>query len=152
MKPIRIIEANLQAIADQLSGVNGAATKHVFRASELLQLAGRAENDLTDLLLKKEAPGAQLVAISGETVAKAYSHARNATEVVLERRSSGWFLVQVKARTIGQYQGGESTLILTKVQDQAAVARFRQQYSVSNAPTLPAHAEQAPASAGAGVH
>jgi hypothetical protein len=137
MKPLHITESKRDRIKQELDAANGSATEHVFFTSQVFKLAEKAETEILRYVLKKEATGARFQAVSGMPVAKAYSYVRVATEVVLERRSTGWFMVEVRSRKIWPNQGGETELQLTREQDIVAVSNFRARYSVLPEPNIP---------------
>lgn len=137
MKPLHITESKRDRIKQELDAANGSATEHVFFTSQIFKLAEKAEAEILRYVLKKEAPGARFQAVSGVPVSKAYSYVRAATEVVLERRPTGWFVVEIRSRKIWPNQGGETELQLTREQDIVAVSNFRARYSVLPEPIMP---------------
>lgn len=134
MKPLHITESKRERIRQELEAANGNATEHVFCTQHVFGLAEKAEAEILRYVLKKDAPGARFHAVSGHPVAKAYSYVRTATEVLLERRPTGWFVVEIRPRKIWPTQGGETELQLTHEQDILAVSSFRTRYSVLPAP------------------
>ena len=131
LKPLKIDQQNKQAIADALAKTNGNAREHTFNHfHELQALAEQAENQLDALSLKKSLRhGASMEAISGKAVPLSYSWARQATRVVIERRSSAWYLIHVSTADVRQ-RGGWTDLQLTQQQDAEAVSKFRAAYSL----------------------
>lgn len=131
MNPLKIDPKNKQAITDELAAANKNAREHTFNEHlESQALAEQAESRLDELSLQKSLrPGAVLEAVSGKSVASTYSWARQATRVVLERRSRAWFLIHVSAAEIQQW-GGRIKLHLTREQDEAAVSNLRSTYSL----------------------
>lgn len=119
------------AINAVLAAVNGKATAHTYtHASEIRQVVAEAEKQLHGLLGNNRlAPGATYKSASGDSVPKAYKYSRQGTEVILERRSTGWFLVDVRPSQLYE-RGGWTILELTPAQDEVAVARLRKQYQV----------------------
>lgn len=130
MKAICIKEENSDRLQLALSEVNGKSYSHVFSVAEIIALTSRADTKLDKLLLKQDFVGAQLHAQSGLPVAGAYDYSRNGNELTMERRPSGWFLTELIRKKFNRYQGGKTTLILTKEQDNLAVAKFRCRYLV----------------------
>lgn len=132
MKAIKIIPDNFAAIVAALAAVNGKAAEHCYTtADEIEALAKSAENKLERLgLPKAERPGAKVFATSGATVASAYKYGRKATYVVIERKGAGWYLTAVASSNIFK-EGGATRMLLTKAQDERAVATLRKQYSVA---------------------
>ncbi len=134
MKPIRITEQNRAAIVAALANVNGKATAHTFTTyQQIEQIAAAAEKQLIGLVgSQKAAVGARFEATSGDKVANAYKYARIGTRVKLERRATGWFLIDAMEWMLYQ-NGGDRRLTLTAAQDARAVELFRAGYT-----TLPA--------------
>lgn len=134
MKALKINAANSAAIEIALAEVNGRSVAHTYTsASDIEALAKIGENrGLLLLGAKKNLPGAKLAATSGDCVSNSYAkqaRSRNATHVVLERRSSGWFLVSINATHVYQ-DGGGAYLSLTLAQDTIACAVLRKQYLI----------------------
>lgn len=143
MKPIRITEENLDKLAAALTDINRDKRSHVFKAAELIALAKRAEEKLLRLVWrKKNSAGARCVAVSGEPVAKSYNYSRTANQATFERRSDAWFLIKLELCKLHWYQGGTTEMILTKLQDAAAVAHLRDGYTVARPVELPASGQQ----------
>lgn len=146
LKPLKIDKKNEQAITVALADVNGQSREHTFNTfKEIGDLAQQAERQLDELSLKKAArPGAAMEAVSGKPVALSYSWARQATRVVIERRSSAWYLTELDAEAVWQ-RGGKSSLQLTQEQDAEAVSILRSGYSLRaagpDAAPAPIHAE-----------
>ena len=135
IKATRITEQNRAAIFHILAGVNGKATAHTFTTyQQIEQIAAAAEKQLIGLVgSQKSAVGARYKATSGEKVANAYKYTRAGTAIILERRSTGWFLVDAVFVTLYANTGGDRRLTLTAAQDARAVELFRAGYT-----TLPA--------------
>lgn len=131
MKEIKIVQVNAAAIEAALREVNGRDGNAKFMTYR--QIAHRAECAEAKLdglgLLKRSRPGARMKAISGDRVCQSYSYTRPATEAVLERRGSGWYLVAL-ARASVYTQGGSNFLALTAEQDAEVVATVRKSYTV----------------------
>lgn len=137
MKPIKIDPANAEKIEATLKAVNGKAHEHAFTTFRAIDnLAEDAESALFRVLgAKKHFPGATYNAESGDSVATAYKYTRLGTVVVLERRSSAWYLTHVAQEKIWS-SGGDRTLYLTPEQDEIAVAYTRKWYIVENQPRV----------------
>jgi hypothetical protein len=130
MKATRITEQNQSAIVAILAAVNGKSTAHTFTTySEIEQIAAQAEKQVIDLVgSQKAAVGARLKATSGEKVPNAYKYSRDGTQVTIERRASGWFLVDARHATLYSSGGGASKLTLTAEQDARAIEVLRSKY------------------------
>jgi len=124
MKMIKIAKENAKSIEKALGEVNGRATAHTFTTfSEIEKVAMNFEKSLS-ILLKKDRNGAKFVAYSGESVSNSYDYGRKATKVTIEKRSTGFFLIDVSSETIHQ-NGRKSELLLTPAQDLAAISLFK---------------------------
>ena len=99
---------------------------------QVVNHAANAERRLLELIgFKKFAVGAIYTAQSGGRVSYAYGHRRVATRIKMERRQSGWWLIDVTKCGLNVYQGGETQLLLTTAQDQIAVKFLRARYTIS---------------------
>jgi len=143
IKATRIADKNRAAIFHILATVNGRATSHTFTTyHEIEQIAAAAEKQVVDLVgSQKAAVGARLQATSGGKVANAYKYARSGTSVTIERRSTGWFLIDASEATLYADGGGARRLTLTAEQDKRAVELFRAGYSVAPAVVIEAVCE-----------
>jgi hypothetical protein len=129
MKPIKITSKNAEAIEAELKRVNGKAHKHAYTDyPEILQLTINAQVRLGQLLYVKDWAGARWGETSGAHVANAYNYMREATRVLIERRSKDWFLIDVQSARIGSQGGGAGHLYLTPEQDAAAKAKLEESY------------------------
>lgn len=131
MKAIKILQKNAKDIEDALREVNGKAHKHAYttyREIEKCMLTAQAELNL--LLYPKDHIGARWVKTSGNHVARASRNMQEATTITLERRSTGWFLVELCAVQIGVSGGGYGQIYLTPDQERAAYERLSKQFLV----------------------
>ena len=138
MKPIRITEANKEAIEAALKEVNGAAKQHAYTGyPEVAFVLRYAEKKLASILPKKSRRGAKWTETSGAEVSNAYSkkafEPRPATSITLEHRASGWFLVGVYKTHVYQDGGGAGRLHITQQHADEAIARFASSFTVENA-------------------
>ena len=131
---MKIKPENASQIETWLKEVNGSANQHTINSyHEVEQLATQAEDKLLGMIgVKKYLKGAKAVAISGGSVAKAYKYTRKVTRIVIVRKSSGWELISVRSDNLYANQVGGAKLLLTKEQDELAVAKFRTQYEVQS--------------------
>ena len=135
MKAIKITEANAEAIESALLAVNGKAREHAYTTlTEIEALARRAEKQLESLgIAKTRRAGARRSDTSGAAMPNAYNkkcRIRKATLVRLERRATGWFLVDARSVEVWQQGGGPGRLAITKEQEAEAIAAFKQSFSV----------------------
>lgn len=131
VKQIKIVEGNAATIEAALREVNGRYGESKFVTyRQIEKCAEHGETTLDELgLFKCSRPGARLKATSGHEVPKSYNYKRPATEVVLERRDSGWYLVAL-ARAVVYTQGGSKFVELTAEQDAEVVAKVRKRYQL----------------------
>lgn len=130
-KAIKISADNASKINALLDEVNGKATAHTYTdASEIIALAEVAEKKVVKLVgSQKDAVGAKAVAESGGPVANSYRNSRIGTQVVIERRPTGWFIVDARSVNLYSDGGHKMKLAFTAEQDAKAVAVLRMQYS-----------------------
>jgi hypothetical protein len=131
MKPIKIIESNSAKIMSALESVNGKSTAHTYTSfHDIKWIVQLADKKLMSLLPKKYHAGAIFSSVSGDPVPNAYKYKRIATSILIERRSTDWFLIDVRATEIYK-EGGRNRIMLTKNQDAEAVSIFKKQYITS---------------------
>jgi len=131
MQPIRIHEDNAVAIEAALHKANGAALTHTFNCySDIEAEADLASSRLGELGLPvKLWKGARFRTWSGGRVAKSYKYSRQATMVTLERRATGWFLVDVQQTAVWE-KPPEPQLCVTRYQADEAQRRFAERYTI----------------------
>lgn len=129
---IKVSKENAKKIEQALHEVNCRATAHAYTTfDEIEEITKRGENLLNRLLYKKDYAKAIYTSTSGDSVANAYNYSRNATEAVLLRTKTAWFLMGLKRVPIYTSPGKE-WLRLTKAQDEAAKSKLSEKYSVIN--------------------
>ena len=129
---IKLIAKNQDKLASALNKVNGKAKEHTFTSVQLLDLAVSAENKLDNLgLLKKHRPGAKIYVLSSEKMPNAYTYTRTGNSATLVRRTTGWFIDDLRRiENIYPSEGGNMRIRLTKTQDLALIENLRKQYSI----------------------
>lgn len=132
MKAIKITAENMDAIESALLAVNGKAKEHVFTAAiELLHISDRAEGRLDAIgIPKADRKGARFIQESGEKLPSAYKYAARTTRVVIERRASGWWVIDISESSIYPASKPFQRMTLTEAQDAKAVANLRKTYNV----------------------
>jgi len=131
MKPMMIAVKNKAFIQQELDRVNGKASQSVMSSAEVVSHADKAEARLLGLVgLKKHAAGATYTVRSGSPVSLAYSYRRTATEIKMERRNSGWWLIDISRCQLNYSQGGETSIAITPAQDLVSVNLLRGKYAV----------------------
>lgn len=132
MKLLKIVESNAAVIEAALREINGRSEAHAYTTfREIESVAAEAEKTLGELLLKRDFAGAMWRETSGTAVPNSYNGTRNGTSIVIERRSSAWYLVAIAQVPLYTNGGGRGRLTLTAGQDAAAKARFGARYSVA---------------------
>ena len=79
---------------------------------------------------KKYLPGAVVYLESGNSVANAYKFTRIGSRVRCERRSSAWYITDIKCTALYK-NGGRDSITLTKEQDERAIEILRTGYTIS---------------------
>ena len=125
-KPIKIVPENATAIEARLSEANGRARTHTFTTYlELHYLAEKAEKDLEKFgVTKANRSGATYVATSGGPLPKAYGYKAIQTWVILERRSSHWYLANAGTSDLYPRQCPARELQVTQAQADEACRRL----------------------------
>lgn len=134
MKAIKITVENKAAIESALASVNGRADAHTYTSYDDIDgIVKRAEQKSHALLgSRKSMIGAVVIATSGVAVTNAYAKKafkRVATRIVIEYRSTGWFLKDVVKCDIYQ-EGGDERMFLSEEQRYVAVKKFTSQFNV----------------------
>lgn len=121
---IKIDIKNKDKIEKLLRECNGKASEHTYNTFEEIQaLAKEFERKLISLLPKKSWGGIVMDDTSGYWVSSSYKYSRNATQVVIVRFSSGFFLQSVKQMTIWP-QGGDRYYLVSQKQNQEMIEKF----------------------------
>jgi len=137
MKPIKIDAKNEAAIVLALGAVNGRAEAHAYTTfPEINRIANRAESKMIGLVgAQARAVGATVTSTSGNEMCNAYAKknhgTRPATRVVIERRATGWFLIDAQRADVWQQGGGADVLTLTQAQADCAVSRLKEQFRIA---------------------
>jgi hypothetical protein len=97
MKPIKITDVNRDKIEGALAEVNGKASG--FTTTEYAIIKVIADNAAKDIATaaggKKYLSGCKIIRCNAGSVAKSYRYTRIATEVIIEYRKTGAYLVAV---------------------------------------------------------
>jgi hypothetical protein len=103
------------ALDQALEQVNGRATSFTLSSWNILNLALEAEKWLDKHDLPKKArTGARVFHRPGGPSTKSYKYNAATTEVILERRSAGWVLLELKRGTVRPKQGATTRYIITE--------------------------------------
>jgi len=132
-KAIKIEYKNSQAIESELRAINGKKDSHTFYLSHQIDnIAKEAEEKLELLSIpKKYRSGAIYAAQSGEELPSAYKYHASTTSVIIERKSTGWYIIDIKSTTLYPRTKPTRTLRLTKNQDEIAIAFTRSKYLIN---------------------
>ena len=129
---VKIESKNSAKIEEALKDVNKKSTQHTYTSyEEIAKIAEAAEKKVLSLLLKKDAAGAMYKETSGAKVALSYKQSRNATEVTMVRKTSGWYLTSIRSTSVGVSGGGRGVLTLTQAQADAAVKNLMKNFIVT---------------------
>lgn len=129
MKPIKIVRENAAKIQSLLADANGRATSHAYTTySEVEAVALYSEIKLDKAgLPKKQRTGVLASSTSGGVVTNAYSKkssTRAATKLVLERRATCWYLIDVQRTEVYQKGGGPVRVVMSPEQIHTCVTAF----------------------------
>jgi len=132
MKAIKVTADNADAIKAALAAVNGRSHAHTYTScEEVIWVTRRAETRLEELGLPKGLrSGARMVDQSGTKLPRAYGNRATTTTITVERRSSAWWLVEVRPSILWPQARPYQGLVLTPAQDAEAVRRLRETYRV----------------------
>lgn len=138
-KTIKVSAGNASAIEASLKNVNGRATTHSFtKAAEIIKCAEQAEAATKALLAsQKESVGVSATFESGDQVANAYNNMRTGTRVMLMRRTSGWFIVDMQSFQMYRDGGHSMRLFFTPEHDARAIAVLRSRYQIKKPAAAP---------------
>lgn len=130
-KAIKITDSNKDVIESLLKQINGRSVTHVYSSfKDVESIVSHAEKQLASLRLpKKMYKDAKYTSVSGDSVASAYKYGRNATEIVIVRKSAAWYVEKVRSVNVFA-SGGNDRLYLTEKQDIEVVKKVRQLYNV----------------------
>jgi hypothetical protein len=122
------------ALANQITAalreINGKATSHTYtHGYEILDALAFYDAKLEKMLGgKKYLPGAVVYLESGDCVPNAYKYTRIGSRVRCERRSSAWYVTEIKCTDLYK-AGGKNSIALTEEQDARAVKILRDGYT-----------------------
>lgn len=109
--------AAIKAALDKAHKTRREAQAHVFGPWDILCLSEEAEDMLDNLnLLKKERPGAVLIATSGHKLPSRYRYQRIASRVALVRGAKNWFLIEAEKTLKGPNESTTQRLGLSDAQ------------------------------------
>ena len=132
MKAIKISAENAEKINAAISEIEGKATARTLDADDIIKIAERSTEQVAarTFLPKTRQVGAVVTYRMGINLPSSYKYAPEYTEVILERRKSGWFLVSAR-RARGAAKQAETFEISLSPQAAAeAKRRFESGFSV----------------------
>jgi hypothetical protein len=130
MMRIKITEANRVAINALLDKINGKSYSHTAYHKHVFDLAQSSELQLEKFeIAKKDRSGSTASGMSGGNVPSAYKYSRIVNTYQIERRSSDWFLIDVKRIDVWG-NASKDRLSLTPAQRDIAIAKFTAQFWV----------------------
>jgi hypothetical protein len=121
---ILVAPENLDQLQLALAAGEGRAIQRCLTPPELVTLAAESEARFDDLLvMKSERPGARMTFVV-EGPSKRYPRSAQATQVALQRRGKGWYLLHVRRVVVYPGQQAQRWFRLTESQKSAARERF----------------------------
>lgn len=115
-KPIKVVWTHAAAIDAELAAVNGKVTSFTLtEALEIIRIAETAEQRLDNLATRSRAGVTASFVPAGPT-ASACSDGTISTEVLLERRAAGWYLIGVKRAKVYPRSGQRLVIEISRVQ------------------------------------
>lgn len=131
MKAIKLLGNKLLVIT-ALDRVNVKCCAHTFDYYDIYNLAIDAERQALALLGSVKAiVGVKISARSGKKLPNAYKYPRRVNTLTLERRASGWWLVELANVESWDKRATELKLTLTAAQDNVAIDRLRKGYAIA---------------------
>ena len=131
MKAIKITEANAEAINAAIAEVEGRATARTCNFDDCERAVMLAEKHAAlQLLPKKDHVGTCASYQQAVSLPNSYKYSAEATGLRIERRSTGWFLIEVKRGYCSNSQPEKVHVSLSKAQADEATRRFASQFSV----------------------
>lgn len=121
MKAIKIVETNREKIEQALSAVNGRAI--AFTTTDYSTVATIADASMNDIAsaagAKKHVVGCKVIRCKAYGVAKRYKYSRIATEITIEYRKTGAYLINARRVELWPDNNNYRTIILTDSAKQA---------------------------------
>ena len=130
MKPIKITIANNAVLNAALDAVNGKAQTFTIRnGAEVVAIAKEFESML-DMLPKDQRKGASASYKPAGPSANSYKYSAKSTRILLERRSSDWWLVGVIASTVEPKRPAQKSIQITRAQADEIATRALAKFSI----------------------
>jgi hypothetical protein len=132
MKAIKITVENSNTIESVLHEINGKAIAHTFtKYRDIESIAYWAEKKLEKLGIPKAIRnGARITQESGEILPARYNYQAQTTMVHLERKSGGWYLVNINTSKLYPKSKPYSEFFLTASQDAKTIEVLRRGYNI----------------------
>lgn len=150
-RQVKISAENESAIREAIFCAEGNRLRvNAMSLAKVLECAKFAEAKLDSLgIKKKQRAGAEFLYRPCGPWAKSYKYGQGATSLLIERRSSHWFIAQIARIKVYPGQRECNSLSLTNDQDLAAVEFLREGYIVKKFAT--AYCDHTPAELGDGI-
>ena len=130
MKPIKINASNAGKLNAAIALIEGKASARTLNADDLAYIAEKSEaKTALSYLTKQQMTGARVTYRMGLSLPNAYKYRPEYTSVTIERRASGWFLVDAKRLPGNNKQAEVYGLTVSPEQDEEIIRRVRT-YSV----------------------
>ena len=132
MEAIKINTKNAEKINAAIGEIEGRATARTLDADDLVTIAERstAQVEARTFLPKTRQVGAVVTYRMGINLPSSYKYAPEYTEVILERRKSGWFLVSARRARGAAKQAEAFSISLTPEAAAESKRRFESGFSV----------------------
>ena len=130
-KAIKIAEKNKDKLNAFLCEAEGRAQARTLNAADLIGIAEDIEKKTAlSYLNKQQMTGARVTYRRGLSLPSSYKYRPEYTSVTIERRASGWFLVDAKRLPGNNKQAEIYSLTVSPDQDEEIIRRVRT-YAVS---------------------
>jgi hypothetical protein len=110
---------NIDAITESIEKVEGKASARKLWPTDVCWAAGEAEAKLEHICLPKKYRVGCKVVLAPQKVCNKYKYIAQGTFAVLERFSSGWFLVSVTRANTGSASNGSRPKITLSLSEEA---------------------------------
>ena len=123
---------------EALAQGEGKASCRLISVDDLFYINDIAEKNLEDLQIS---PSSRIGAVWKHTQffdGPGSQWSQNSTQVILERRRAGWFLIGVERVRVSAWKQGGGKLFLTPIQDKIAVKKLRSRYEIRSSQMDPA--------------
>lgn len=145
MKHIKIEATNRNIIIDAINLAEGKSRVNCLSFTTLLELAATAENKLEHLEIPiKKRAGAQFYYCPEGPWAKSYGYKQGATDVVIIRKTTGWYLEIVRRVEVYPQENSRRNLIISEEQRNVAVEKLCNTFITKRKPVAVQQSHEGP--------